>query len=48
MIFAQLLDGSLNDYQVNLSLNLMEACCANENVPVLIARILLNNLAIKI
>lgn len=33
-----------NDYQVKFMLDLMEACCLNETVPVIVCRVLLNYL----
>jgi hypothetical protein len=44
IIFAQLPEASEVDYIVYFSLSLLEACSMNAKIPVLISRILLNNL----
>lgn len=36
-----------SDYIFHLSFKLLAACCANESIPIIIPRVLLNNLAIK-
>jgi len=43
-IFSVDLGVSQNDYLVRFLLNLLEACCINEEVAAIIPRILLNNL----
>jgi hypothetical protein len=43
-IFSIDLGASQNDYLVRFLLNLLEACCLNEEVTAIIPRILLNNL----
>lgn len=48
VIFAQCIEGSEDDYIVNLSLSLLEACSLNPRVPLMISRIILNNLTIQI
>ena len=35
------------DYVFHLSLKLLAACCANQSIPIIIPRVLLNNLAIQ-
>ena len=48
VLYSKGIDGTESDFIVNLSLNLMEACCLNERIPNLISRIIMNNLALQI
>jgi hypothetical protein len=45
LIVANLIDQTDDDYLVNFSISLLEACSLNDKVPGLICRILLNNLS---
>jgi hypothetical protein len=47
VIYENGIQGSESDYIVHLSLNLLEACSLNDNVPYIIPRILLNNLYLQ-
>jgi hypothetical protein len=43
-VFTLDLEENVNDYLVKFILNLLEACCMNEELTVIICRILLNHL----
>ena len=39
---------TIDDYIFHFTFGMLEACCLNEEIPTIIPRILLNNLAIKL
>jgi len=48
LLLAQFFDKSKDDYLVHLNLSVLTSCCSNEMVPLIICRIIINNLGMMV